>query len=144
MTQRYRSFRKIVVGIVLFLLVAGAVLAAGETLPRDVVSSGGGYVAGNGLALRSVIGQPVAGRVGNGSLVLYSGFQAPPAGPAETSTATPTATATVTGTPTTPTTTSTATATPTSTTTPATPTPTSTAPLPASDQQIYLPGVMKE
>jgi hypothetical protein len=65
---------------VVWLLVVTAVLltfslaiAGGDVLPRSLVSSGGGTVSDGGLALRSAIGQPVAGTVQNGAM-LCSGF----------------------------------------------------------------------
>ncbi len=54
------------------LLLTGIALAAGESLPRHVVSGGGNTIQ-NGITLRNTIGQPIAGTVGNG-ITLCSGF----------------------------------------------------------------------
>ncbi|MEZ4831205.1 MAG: hypothetical protein R2873_04235 [Caldilineaceae bacterium] len=133
--QSSRSLRRALVGIVLSLLVVFVVSAAGESLQRSIVGSGGGKIEAGDLVLRSAIGQPVGGKVSSGQLALYAGFLPPAqvtASPTPTSTPTatgtlPTATATSTSTPTPSSTpTATSTSTPTSTGTPPTSTPTVT------------------
>jgi hypothetical protein len=57
----------------LLCLAVGLVLAAGDSVTRSLVSSGGGALQQAGIRLQSSIGQPVAGTVGNG-LTLCSGF----------------------------------------------------------------------
>jgi uncharacterized repeat protein (TIGR01451 family) len=57
----------------ILLLTLVTVLAAGERLPRSLVSSGGGPVGEGGVTLRSAIGQPIAGVVREG-IALCSGF----------------------------------------------------------------------
>jgi hypothetical protein len=60
-------------GLAAALLFFGVVLAAGEGMPRALVGGGGGAVSGDGLRLRTAIGQPLAGVVENG-ITLCSGF----------------------------------------------------------------------
>jgi hypothetical protein len=67
-------------GLAALLLAAGVALAAGETLPRSLVSSGGGQVSAGGLHLHSAIGQPLVGAVGDGP-ALCSGFLCGPGAP---------------------------------------------------------------
>jgi len=68
--------RKAAAGAILLslLLLAAIALAAGETIPRSVVSGGGGQVTASGITLGSAIGQPAAGQVGSGNLRLCSGY----------------------------------------------------------------------
>lgn len=53
-------------GLAVLLLSMGIALATGEMIPRSLIGSGGGEISGDGLELRSAIGQPVAGTVGQG------------------------------------------------------------------------------
>ena len=62
-----------VVLLIALLLMAGLVMAAGEMMPRSLVSSGGGIVGDAGYGLHSAVGQPVAGAVQN-DLTLCSGY----------------------------------------------------------------------
>lgn len=62
-----------VVVVTAVFLTFSLALASGELLPRSAVSGGGGPVSQGGYALRSAIGQPVAGAVQNG-VSLCSGF----------------------------------------------------------------------
>ncbi len=62
------------------LLTFSVVFASGELLPRNLVSSGGGSVAQNGIVLRGAIGQPAMGAVQNGQ-ILCSGFLCAPGAP---------------------------------------------------------------
>ncbi len=70
--------------VMVLALTAGLVLASGETLPRSLVSSGGGLVSEGGYLTQSALGQPIVGAVEN-EAVLCSGFfcgeGAPPAPP---------------------------------------------------------------
>lgn len=76
--------RRVIIGLVTVLVVLllslGLVLAAGEMLPRSLVSAGGGLVAQSGLNLHSAIGQPAVGAVQNGP-TLCSGFLCGPGAP---------------------------------------------------------------
>ncbi len=62
------------------LLTAGLALAAGELMPRSLVSSGGGLVSEAGYTVHSAIGQPVVGAVTN-EATLCSGFLCGPGAP---------------------------------------------------------------
>ena len=94
--QTSRSLKRVLVGILVSLLVVFVVSAAGESIQRSLVGSGGGQIAAGDLVLRSAIGQPVAGKVSNSAYTLYTGVLAPAQ---VTNTPTPTSTPTVTGTP---------------------------------------------
>lgn len=59
-----------VLGVLLF---AGLGLAAGEMIPRSLVSGGGGLVSQGDVALNGAIGQPAVGPVRDG-ITLCSGF----------------------------------------------------------------------
>ena len=63
-----------VLGLLLIFLAATAALAAGEGLPRSVVSSGGGVIQATGRQVLASIGQPVVGAVSGPPLTLCSGF----------------------------------------------------------------------
>ncbi len=70
-----KKLRKLAILIVLSAVVlSAAALAAGEMLPRSLVSGGGGRASGGGLALHNAIGQPAAGPVSNGTVHLCSGY----------------------------------------------------------------------
>ena len=65
---------RVTVVLLVGLLVVGTVFAATDaSIPHWLVGPGGGIVEGDGLQLRSAIGQPVAGMV-SGELSLCSGF----------------------------------------------------------------------
>lgn len=65
----------VLVGMLIFFMLVGGVLASGGVeLPRTVLSSGGGEVGGSGLVLSASLGQPVVGTVENGTLRHCSGF----------------------------------------------------------------------
>jgi hypothetical protein len=75
------SGRNRLIAIILTLLAltlfAGLLLAAFDpSLPRHLLSSGGGLIEGDGLILNSAIGQPVVGTEsgGPGEVSLCSGF----------------------------------------------------------------------
>jgi hypothetical protein len=75
------SIRNRLIAIILTLLaltlLVGLLLAAFDpSLPRHLVSSGGGLIEGDGLKLNSAIGQPVVGieSGGPGEVSLCSGF----------------------------------------------------------------------
>jgi hypothetical protein len=59
--------------LLLALMGLGIVMADGTMLSRNLVSSGGGIVSQNGVALHSATGQPAAGAVEN-DLTLCSGY----------------------------------------------------------------------
>jgi len=59
--------------LLLGLLVVAAALAAGPSINRWLIGSGGSQVEGSGLVLRQSVGQPVVGAVSN-DLTLCSGF----------------------------------------------------------------------
>ena len=61
--------------LLLFSIVifTGVVFAAGELIPRFLVGSGGWLTSTQNLELRSAVGQPIAGTVGE-DLKLCSGF----------------------------------------------------------------------
>jgi uncharacterized repeat protein (TIGR01451 family) len=68
------------IGLVALLVLVGVALAAGESIPRSQIGSGGGEISGGGLGLRTTIGQPFAGTVSNGPTVcsgLLCGPQVP-------------------------------------------------------------------
>ena len=77
MRQIRAKRRSIILGVagvlLLTLLSLGLVLAAGEMMPRTLVSSGGGIVSQGDVALHSAIGQPAVGAVGS-NLTLCSGY----------------------------------------------------------------------
>ena len=78
-----RLIRTVLSAVLIGLLLVGGVLADGETIPRNTVSSGGGTVSASGVSLRTVIGQPVAGAVGSdpilcSGLLCGTGVSAPP------------------------------------------------------------------
>ncbi len=56
------------------LLLSAIVLAAGEQMPRSVISGGGGRITGGNVVLHGTLGQPVVGSVANDSYRLCSGF----------------------------------------------------------------------
>lgn len=60
----------------LLLLLAGTLLAAGETIARYNLgsSSGGGRASNDTMTVRSAFGQPIAGVVGTDSMTLCSGI----------------------------------------------------------------------
>ena len=61
--------------LIVFSLLAGAALAAGETITRGAFSSTSGVVSNGSLQLIYSVGQPVAGPVSSGSdQDLCSGF----------------------------------------------------------------------
>ena len=70
---------RICLAVLTLLLLTGMLTFAltGETIPRAVVSSGGGQLQGTGLVLQSTVGQPLSGIVSEGvsGLNLCSGFQ---------------------------------------------------------------------
>ncbi len=68
--QRLRIL--LLTGMMLFTFAALAV-AAGEVLPRYVVSSGGGSLSNGGVTLQGSIGQPLVGAVSQG-VTLCSGY----------------------------------------------------------------------
>lgn len=81
---RLRAFLLIVVTA---LLVAGTALAAGERIPRSVVTGGGGAQSAASVQLRVAVGQPLAG-VSRSTVRLCSGllcgagvFDTPPDAP---------------------------------------------------------------
>jgi hypothetical protein len=59
--------------VLVTLLLAGVALAAGETIPRSVVSSGGGALSSANIQLRAAVGQPSAGTVSS-TTTLCSGL----------------------------------------------------------------------
>lgn len=61
------------VALLSVLLFVGLGLAAGEMMPRSLVSGGGGMVSQGDVALNSAVGQPAVGSVRNG-ITLCSGF----------------------------------------------------------------------
>ncbi len=72
--MKFSRLKKIVTGAVIGVLLLTAIaLAAGESLPRHVVSGGGDTVSASGITLRNTIAQPIAGTVSN-STSLCSGF----------------------------------------------------------------------
>ncbi len=67
----------ITLALLALILFGGLLLAAVEpSLPRYLLSSGGGVIEGDGLKLHSAIGQPVVGTQsgGPGEVSLCSGF----------------------------------------------------------------------
>lgn len=70
--KRSRLKTTLIGAMVGVLLLTAIVLAAGESLPRHVIGSGGSSIE-NGITLRNAIGQPIAGAVSNG-ITLCSGF----------------------------------------------------------------------
>ena len=71
-TWNSRWFRVAVVLLLGRLLVATVLAASGPSIITWVIGPGGGQVEGDGLQLRSAIGQPVAGSVSE-DLTLCSG-----------------------------------------------------------------------
>lgn len=68
--------RRILLALVICLLLAfslGFVAAAGEMLPRSLVSSGGGSTANSQLTLQASLAQPIANTVTN-EFTLCAGF----------------------------------------------------------------------
>jgi hypothetical protein len=68
--------RRILLALVICLLLAfslGLVAAAGEMLPRSLVSSGGGSTANSELTLQASLAQPIANTVTN-EFTLCAGF----------------------------------------------------------------------
>ena len=136
-----RRLYSLLLVVVLALLAFGVALAAGESMPRSLFSSGGGANSAGDIRSQGALGQPVAGAVSDGSSFSNctgfwcgSGVVAPTITP----TPSPTPTGSVTPTDTTPT--------PTVTGTPPTPTPTATqagTPPPGGDALVYLPMVVK-
>ena len=49
--------------IIVLLVTVGVVLAAGETMPRSMFSSGGGVVSGTNIQSNTMMGQPISGAV---------------------------------------------------------------------------------
>jgi hypothetical protein len=79
---KHRALSLGVMGGLAFLLVSiGLALAAGESISPGLVSSGGGEVSAEGLRLRSAVGQPAVGVVGEDGLALCSGFLCGPDAP---------------------------------------------------------------
>jgi hypothetical protein len=72
---KHRSLSLGLMGGLVFLLVVsiGLAWAAGESISSGLVSSGGGEVSAEGLRLRSAVGQPAEGVVGEDGLILCSG-----------------------------------------------------------------------
>lgn len=78
-----RPIRTVLSAVLVGLLLIGGVLAAGETIPRNTVSGGGGRLSASGVSLHTVIGQPVTGAVGSAptlcsGLLCGPGVSAPP------------------------------------------------------------------
>lgn len=72
--------RRILLALVICLLLAfslGLVAAAGEMLPRSLVSSGGGSTANSELTLQASLAQPIANTVTN-EFTLCAGFYCGP------------------------------------------------------------------
>jgi hypothetical protein len=95
--MKNRPIRIVFSAMLAGLLLVGAVLAAGETIPRSAVTGGGGTLSAAGVNLRAVIGQPVAGAVGAdptlcSGLLCGPGVSAPPPTPGPSPTPGPTAT----------------------------------------------------
>jgi hypothetical protein len=66
---------KVMLLILAVLLLAGTVLGAiGLTIPRLVISGGGGIVQEGSFELKASIGQAVVGWTGNGAFDVSSGF----------------------------------------------------------------------
>lgn len=70
---RQKRVRRLVAALIVLLVMAGVVAAAGEVMPRSLLSSGGGVVSQAGYSLHSAVGQPVAGAVQE-DLTLCSGY----------------------------------------------------------------------
>jgi hypothetical protein len=68
--------RKAIPALVLLLvLLGGTALAAGTYhIERYVIAGGGGQASGGVYALRSTVGQPVAGSVSSGGYALCAGY----------------------------------------------------------------------
>jgi hypothetical protein len=118
-------------------LAWGVAYAAGEMIPRSVMSSGGDHVAAGDIAMRGVLGQPIAGRVSVSEGGLCSGFECGSGSLTNlpTPTTPPTVTPSVTGTP--------PTATPSVTGTPPTSTPVATGTPGPSTSYISLPLLLR-
>src|ERR1041384_2158120 len=71
--------RAVRLGTLLLLLAGGALsTAAAQQLRGRVIANGGTSASGGGnYTLQGTIGQPVAGRASNGTLVLDGGFWQP-------------------------------------------------------------------
>ena len=81
MNGRSRSIAIVLALLALALFVSLLLAAVDPSLPRSLVSSGGGIISGSGLELNSAIGQPVTGieSGGPGEVTLCSGFLCPEA-----------------------------------------------------------------
>ncbi len=71
-----RSVLVVAIALLLAMIAAGTLYAAGEQMPRSTFASGGGTVTSGGATLRSVIGASLGGGVISSSsgLGLCSGF----------------------------------------------------------------------
>lgn len=77
---RRNRLAAIVLTLIALILFGGLLLAAFEpSLPRYLLSSGGGAIEGDGFRLNSAIGQPVVGTESGsqGEVSLCSGFLCP-------------------------------------------------------------------
>jgi uncharacterized repeat protein (TIGR01451 family) len=90
-TNRIAVSIGLVAGLAALLITLSIVLAAGESIPRRHIGSGGGEVSGGGLVLRNIVGQPIAGAVSNG-LTVCSGFLCGPQVPSTGDTTAPSVT----------------------------------------------------
>ena len=75
--SRRNRLTAIILALLALTLFVGLLLATFEpSLPRHLLSSGGGLIEGDGLKLNSAIGQPVVGieSGGPGEVSLCSGF----------------------------------------------------------------------
>jgi hypothetical protein len=81
MNGRSRLIAIVLALLALAIFVSLLLAAVDPSLPRSLVSSGGGIVKGSGLELNSAIGQPVTGikSGGPGQVTLCSGFLCPEA-----------------------------------------------------------------
>jgi hypothetical protein len=70
------KYKAILLGLVVFLLVANGVLAAtlAYQIPRSVMGAGGDRVAAGSYILEGTVGQAIAGDVSAGTYKLHSGF----------------------------------------------------------------------
>ena len=75
-----RGTRWLIPALALSIIATAVALAAGDSLPRSVMSSGGGTgLAAGGNILYGTLGQPVAGTVSDTDFDLCSGFWCGPA-----------------------------------------------------------------
>lgn len=73
---RLKSSTIIIIGLLLCLAV-GLALAAGDTMPRTLIDSGGGALEQSDIRLQSSIGQPIVGTVSQ-EMTLCSGYYCGP------------------------------------------------------------------